>query len=68
YTARDNENSHVTIVYIPAHLYHIAFELLKNSLRATAERYGLDAKEYPPVRVHIVKGHEDVTIAIADRG
>ncbi|CAM4866839.1 unnamed protein product [Rotaria socialis] len=68
HNACDNENSHVTIVYIPAHLYHIVFELLKNSLRATVERYGLDAKEYPPVRVHIVKGHEDVTIAIADRG
>jgi len=27
--AHDNEPNHVTIVYIPAHLYHIVFELLK---------------------------------------
>ncbi|CAF1032552.1 unnamed protein product, partial [Rotaria sordida] len=68
YNARQNEDSQVTIVYIPAHIYHITFELLKNSLRATIERHGLDAKTYPSVRVHIVKGHEDLTIEIADRG
>ncbi|CAF1026140.1 unnamed protein product [Rotaria sordida] len=68
YNARQNEDSQVTVVYIPAHIYHITFELLKNSLRATIERHGLDAKTYPSVRVHIVKGHEDLTIEIADRG
>ncbi|CAF4811031.1 unnamed protein product, partial [Rotaria sp. Silwood1] len=68
YNARSNENSPVTIVYIPAHIYHIVFELLKNSLRATVERHGLDAKNYPPVRVRVVKGHEDLTIEIADQG
>ncbi|CAF1096635.1 unnamed protein product [Adineta steineri] len=68
HNVHENEKNHVTFVYIPAHLYHIIFELLKNSLRATVERYGLDAKEYPPVCIRIVKGHEDLTIQIADRG
>ncbi|CAF2403881.1 unnamed protein product [Rotaria sp. Silwood2] len=68
YNARSNETGPVTVVYIPAHIYHIVFELLKNSLRATVERCGLDTKTYPPVQVRIVKGHEDLTIEIADRG
>lgn len=68
HNAHDHEKNHVTIVYIPSHLYHIVFELLKNSLRATVERHGHDAKTYPPVTVRIVKGQEDMTIQIADRG
>ena len=32
------------------------------------ERYGIEAKEYPPVSVRIVKGQEDLTIQIADLG
>ncbi|CAF0733354.1 unnamed protein product [Rotaria sordida] len=68
YNVKDHSTNPVTIVYIPSHIYHIVFELLKNSLRATVERYGLDAKEYPPVRIIIVKGHEDLTIQINDRG
>ncbi|CAF2928558.1 unnamed protein product [Rotaria sp. Silwood2] len=68
HVVQDHSTNPVTIVYIPAHIYHIVFELLKNSLRATIERYGLDAKEYPPVRILIVKGHEDLTIQINDRG
>jgi len=64
----DNEKNHVTIVYIPSHLYHMVFELLKNSLRATVERHGFSATEYPPVCVHIVKGIEDLTIKISDLG
>ncbi|CAM2704656.1 unnamed protein product [Rotaria socialis] len=68
YNSEDHSTNPVTIAYIPSHIYHIVFELLKNSLRATVERYGLDAKEYPPVRVLIVKGHEDLTIRIDDNG
>ncbi|CAF1957290.1 unnamed protein product [Rotaria magnacalcarata] len=68
HSSQDHSANPVTIIYIPSHIYHIVFELLKNSLHATVERYGLDAKEYPTVRVLIVKGAEDLTIRIDDRG
>lgn len=57
----------LTFTYIPSHLHHMLFELLKNSLRATVETHGEDAK-LPPVRVIIAGGSEDVTIKIEDEG
>lgn len=55
--------------YVPGHLSHICFELLKNSLRAVVERYGVDGEEkYPPIKVIVVEGKEDITIKISDEG
>ncbi|CED82718.1 Dehydrogenase kinase [Phaffia rhodozyma] len=55
--------------YVPGHLAHIIFELLKNSLRATIERFGADHPgEYPPIKVVVVEGKEDITIKISDEG
>ncbi len=56
----------VEFSYIPAHLYHMLFELLKNSMRATIETHGTG--RMPPVRVIIVEGEEDLTIKISDEG
>lgn len=59
----------LTFPYIPGHLSHICFELLKNSLRAVVERYGVDNDdEYPPIKVVVVEGREDITIKISDEG
>lgn len=58
----------IQIVYVPSHLYHILFELFKNAMRAVVEHHGAAARDYPPVRVLVVRGSEDVTIKISDLG
>lgn len=59
----------LTFAYIPSHLYYVLFELLKNSMRATAE-YHKHASSLPDVRVVIADGeeNEDVVIRISDLG
>lgn len=48
---------------------HICFELLKNSLRAVVERHGVENEDnFPPVKVVVVEGREDLTIKISDEG
>jgi pyruvate dehydrogenase kinase 2/3/4 len=55
--------------YVPGHLSHICFELLKNSLRAVVERFGVDNEHlFPPIKVVVVTGKEDITIKISDEG
>ncbi|PVF92782.1 alpha-ketoacid dehydrogenase kinase [Serendipita vermifera] len=77
----------LTFAYVPGHLSHILFELLKNSLRAIVERYGIEPSErggvsngrggeymaapsgqFPPIKVVVVEGNEDITIKISDEG
>lgn len=55
--------------YVDSYLHHIAFELLKNSLRATMETHGNSGK-LPQIRVILSASNdsEDVTIKISDEG
>ncbi|PVU97251.1 hypothetical protein BB561_000664 [Smittium simulii] len=55
-------------MYTPSHLHHMVFELVKNSLRATVETYGEDAESFPPIKIIVAKGNEDITIKISDEG
>ncbi|KAL8608046.1 hypothetical protein ACOMHN_023862 [Nucella lapillus] len=54
----------IQIVYVPSHLYHMLFELFKNSMRAIVENYPQDV-ELPAVSVMIVKGQEDLCIKVS---
>lgn len=59
----------LTFSYVPGHLSHIVFELLKNSLRAVVERFGPDQEDsFPPIKIIVVEGKEDITIKISDEG
>lgn len=57
----------IRIVYVPSHLYHILFELFKNSMRAVMETHQ-ECGDIPPIKVTIVKGKEDISVKISDRG
>lgn len=50
--------------YVPTHLQLMVFELVKNSLRAVQERFMDSDKVYPPVRIIVADGIEDVTIKV----
>lgn len=45
-------------MYVPSHLHHMLFELLKNSLRAVVETHGIDADDYPPIKIIVAEGKE----------
>jgi len=57
----------INFVYIPSHLYHMFFEVFKNSMRATME-FHEDAETVPTIDVHIVRSSHDITIKISDQG
>ncbi|KAI8827731.1 mitochondrial branched-chain alpha-ketoacid dehydrogenase kinase-domain-containing protein [Chytriomyces cf. hyalinus JEL632] len=65
----DHAVDDVHFMYVPSHLHHCLFELFKNSLRAVVETHGLDMDgEYPPIKVIVAEGNEDITIKISDEG
>lgn len=65
----------LNFMYVPGHLVHMLFETLKNSLRATVENQmrlnpdkDIDDLEFPPIKIIIAEGEEDITIKISDEG
>ena len=47
----------LSLVYPPPHLYHILFELFKNSIRATVETR--KSRQLPEIEVLVAKGEHD---------
>lgn len=54
-------------MYVPSHLYHMLFELFKNSMRAVMEMHQ-ESDSIPPIKVTIVSGKEDICVKISDVG
>ena len=48
----------LTFAYIPSHIEYILVELLKNSMRATVEKHGLD--DMPKIKIVIADGESTV--------
>ncbi|KAF0687312.1 Aste57867_20922 [Aphanomyces stellatus] len=55
--------------FIPSHLHHMLFEVLKNSMRAVVEFHGID-NPLPPIKLVVADGddNEDVSLKIMDEG
>ncbi|KAF4098373.1 pyruvate dehydrogenase kinase, isozyme 3b isoform X1 [Onychostoma macrolepis] len=58
----------IQVVYVPSHLFHMLFELFKNSMRATVELYDNSSEGLPPVKAMVTLGKEDLSIKISDKG
>ncbi len=56
-------NLDMTFTYIPAHVYYIMFELLKNSMRATVEVHG-KKDTLPSIRIFLSEGKRDICIKV----
>lgn len=50
-------------MYVPSHLYHMLFELFKNSMRAVMEYHG-NEDQYPPITVTVASGKEDICLKV----
>lgn len=60
------------IPYLPAHLDYMLYELLKNSMRATVEKYrGATYRtrgRLPPIQARVCSGKTHLTVRISDQG
>lgn len=62
--SKEDGEGRLEMVYVPSHLYHILFEILKNSMRAVVE-LDEDSVDSRPVTVRLCKGSEDVVIQVS---
>ncbi|XP_060051705.1 pyruvate dehydrogenase (acetyl-transferring) kinase isozyme 3, mitochondrial-like [Erinaceus europaeus] len=58
----------IQVVYVPSHLFHMLFELFKNSMRATVELYEGRKEGCPAIKTLVTLGQEDLSIKISDQG
>jgi pyruvate dehydrogenase kinase 2/3/4 len=62
------ENENATIAFVPSHLHHIVFELLKNSMRAVLETHGHNNYDAPAIRIIITDDQAEFGIKVSDQG
>lgn len=64
----DNRIEEATFPYIPAHLYHILFEVYKNAIRATLVSNNNICEVCPPVKTIVQCDDNCISIKISDQG
>ena len=58
----------VQVNFVPNHLHHIIFELMKNSMRAVLEHHGVKNYDAPPIQVVLTDDEREFAIKISDQG
>uniref|UniRef100_A0A6Q2X0V3 Protein-serine/threonine kinase n=1 Tax=Esox lucius TaxID=8010 RepID=A0A6Q2X0V3_ESOLU len=61
FNMKQDKHKSIQAVYVPSHLFHMLFELFKNSMRATVEHHE-NSKILPPVKAKVTLGKEDLSI------
>lgn len=54
--------TNLTFPYVPSHLHYVLVELLKNSMRATVEKHGID--DMPPIKIVIADGEDNEDVSV----
>ena len=54
--------------FVPSHLHHIIFELIKNSMRAVLEFHGVRNYDAPAIQVVLSDDEREFAIKISDQG
>ncbi|MCJ1297165.1 hypothetical protein MMC34_008734 [Xylographa carneopallida] len=60
-----------TFPFLPSHLHHIVFELVKNSMRAVVERQhaiGGSDDSAPPIRIVLSSDDSEIAVRLSDEG
>lgn len=57
-----------TLSYVPSHLHHVLYEIIKNAMRAVVERYPDDHLDLPEIDIVVAEGEDDFAIKISDQG
>ena len=57
-----------TFAFLPSHLHHIAFELLKNSMRAVTERFADREDDAPAISIILSHDAETFAVRLSDQG
>lgn len=52
----------LTFPYVPSHLSYMLLELLKNSMRATVEKHGID--DMPSIKIIIADGEDNEDVSM----
>ena len=64
-SSSEAEDVPILFAYVPSHLHHMVFEVIKNSMRATVEQAReRGAESLEPVKVLISKTDADITVKI----